>query len=185
VSAFKLENVLTDDLPTRVTFATEIGRSGIKRCAEIGVLAGGFSKVLCENILDITLYCVDPWTVSRNHRSQRRLERQYNETKKLMRDYNAVIMRMTSLEAAKIIPDNSLDMIYIDALHDYENVKADILAWEPKVVPGGIISGHDWKHFGVTKAVQECALLFGIKHIYTTCEDPKEIHPSWFWRKAE
>lgn len=48
-------------------------------------------------------------------------------------------------------------MVYIDADHNYEPVKADIRAWLPKVKPGGWITGHDyyWPFPGVLRAVCE------------------------------
>lgn len=71
-------------------------------------------------------------------------------------------IRLPSIEAAKQFEDNSLDAVFIDANHDYENVKADINAWYPKVKSGGIISGHDYSpiaegngHPGVRQAVHE------------------------------
>lgn len=58
------------------------------------------------------------------------------------------IFNMTSLEAAKVIPDKSLDICFIDADHKYENIKADILAYLPKLKPGGILCGHDFEKIG-------------------------------------
>jgi len=58
------------------------------------------------------------------------------------------IYNMTSLEAADKIPDASIDICFIDADHHYENVKADILAFLPKIKPDGIICGHDFEKFG-------------------------------------
>ncbi|KKK91163.1 hypothetical protein LCGC14_2715710 [marine sediment metagenome] len=51
--------------------------------------------------------------------------------------------------------DESIDFVFIDADHEQEQVRADILAWLPKVRKGGIISGHDYvaSQQGVIKAV--------------------------------
>lgn len=53
-------------------------------------------------------------------------------------------VRMTSIEAAKTYQDSSLDVVFIDACHEYECVKEDIAAWLPKVKSGGYLSGHDY-----------------------------------------
>jgi predicted O-methyltransferase YrrM len=39
--------------------------------------------------------------------------------------------------------DGSLDMVYIDACHRYDDVLSDLERWWPKVKPGGILAGHD------------------------------------------
>ena len=58
------------------------------------------------------------------------------------------IYDMSSLEAASNIEDKSLDICFIDADHRYEEVKKDILAYFPKIKPGGILCGHDLEqHF--------------------------------------
>lgn len=58
-------------------------------------------------------------------------------------------------------PHGQFDMIFIDAMHDYENVKSDINRWWPRVRSGGILVGHDYRHKdfpGVEKAFDE---IFG------------------------
>jgi FkbM family methyltransferase len=70
---------------------------------------------------------------------------------------------MTSTKLASIMPDNSFDAVYIDAAHEYEAVKEDIMKWRPKIKKGGIICGHDYidrpkYNFGIIRAVDE---IFG------------------------
>ena len=54
------------------------------------------------------------------------------------------IVKKPSLQASMEYKDNSLDGVFIDGNHEYENVKADILAWMPKIRKGGILAGHDY-----------------------------------------
>ena len=68
-----------------------------------------------------------------------------------------------SLEAARSFDDGSVDLVFIDACHEYEPCLADIKAWLPTVRPGGMIAGHDysWNMFpGVVHAVEE---VFGMQ----------------------
>lgn len=67
------------------------------------------------------------------------------------------IIRSFSVDAANLFKDDSLDFVFIDAAHDYDNVLADITAWFPKVKKTGVIAGHDYYagHYGVEKAVNE------------------------------
>lgn len=56
------------------------------------------------------------------------------------------------------------DLVFIDALHDYEHVKQDIALWWPRVRIGGILSLHDFNHRwpGVERAVAES---FDLMHV--------------------
>lgn len=53
------------------------------------------------------------------------------------------IYAMTTAEAAEQCP-NGIDLLHIDAGHSYEEVKADIENWIPKVAPGGAVCFHDY-----------------------------------------
>lgn len=70
---------------------------------------------------------------------------------------NYFVVKGNSIELSQKLPDKSLDFIFIDANHTYEDVKADILAYLPKIKEGGVIAGHDycadWP--GVIQAVTE------------------------------
>lgn len=68
--------------------------------------------------------------------------------------YNPI--KNTSVEAAKLYADESLDFVFIDAAHDYTNVHADITAWLPKVKMGGWMGGHDYPYSeGIRQACSE------------------------------
>jgi predicted O-methyltransferase YrrM len=54
--------------------------------------------------------------------------------------------RSTSEDAAIKVGDNSQDLIFIDAAHDYDSVIQDIHLWAPKVKENGILAGHDFQH---------------------------------------
>lgn len=53
-------------------------------------------------------------------------------------------MRMPSHLASFHYPDESLDFVFIDADHSYEEVKRDIISWFPKIKPNGFLAGHDY-----------------------------------------
>jgi hypothetical protein len=70
---------------------------------------------------------------------------------------NVELLKMTSVLAAEKFADNSIDMVWLDAGHDYDSVMADIKAWLPKCKK--MICGHDYDHEGVRKAVFDRHLL--------------------------
>lgn len=67
--------------------------------------------------------------------------------------FNVIVKN--SVEASLLYSDQTIDFLFIDADHDYESVRADIIAWLPKIKSGGILAGHDINHDPVRKAVKE------------------------------
>lgn len=146
-------------------FAINQLKENISHVVEIGSYKGRSSSFMAVELINLNknvkFDCVDTWQGSEEHKDiqaikeNRLFEEFQNNMKSVEGFYNAIIMPST--EAAKNYPDNSLDLVFIDAAHDYENVKSDILAWLPKVRTGGIISGHDYHQNwpGVIKAVNE------------------------------
>lgn len=158
--------------------------------AEIGVFAGELSCRLLARP-DLTLYLVDSWTTEHDEAyaksgdfhaglNQMQQDRVYQMTQAMVgfAGERAKILRQDSREAAKAIPNASLDFVFIDADHSYEGCKADIEAWLPKIKPGGFISGHDYENtsfpkFGVKRAVDEMFTRVHLGENFT-----------WFWRIA-
>ena len=90
-----------------------------------------------------------------------------------------ILIVTDSVDASKIVQDESLDFVFIDAAHDYKSVVLDIKCWFPKVRKGGLVSGHDYGgrrnklgYFGVNKAVDE----FAEANNYTILHSP-----GWLW----
>lgn len=140
---------------------------------EIGVYRGALSCRLLAADPTIVLYMVDPWrsirtpeylaTDDKHHEmTQEEQDAALQTTLQRVLPYGkrARIMRMTSLEAAPNFMDGTIDFVFIDGDHSYAAVKADIAAWWPKLVSGGLLSGHDYrddKDYGVQQAVNEFA----------------------------
>jgi hypothetical protein len=66
---------------------------------------------------------------------------------------NLRVMKMSSLLAVKQFKDKSVDCVFLDGCHLYEEVAADIRAWLPKCKK--MICGHDYNLAGVRQAVDE------------------------------
>ena len=101
-----------------------------------------------------------------------------------------LMLQNSTLEAAKMFPDEYFDWLYLDATHTYAEAKQDLAAWYPKVRFGGLVSGHDYQFqhqaigdgytFGVKDAVDEFASQRNIR-IYTTSEP---YLPSFYFLKC-
>ena len=70
-----------------------------------------------------------------------------------------------SVSAAANCDDYSVDVVWIDANHEYDAVRADIEAWWPKLRVGGVMAGHDASTDGVQRAIEE---RFGTGTVDTT-----------------
>ncbi|MFH1563852.1 MAG: class I SAM-dependent methyltransferase [Nitrospirota bacterium] len=181
---------------------------GFKIGAEIGVATGRYSKVLCQYIQGLKLYCVDPWIpydgyVESNYvAGEETLNTLYEKSKERLAPYNCEFIRALSMDAVKNFKDNSLDFVFIDANHSFEYVIEDIAHWGKKVRVGGIVSGHDFWNSGETPtrhlyiknptAVEKMRLC-QVKDAVLAWTKANDIKPwfvtglddcsSWFWVK--
>jgi Methyltransferase domain len=170
--------------------------------AEIGVKEAKYSERILYHWKGRLLYSIDPWRefspeIYRDGANVPAEEQEafLAEAKlRLVRfGDRSKILRLTSEEAAREIPDGSLDFAYLDAQHHYEAVKEDIALWYPKIKPGGLLGGHDYLDLNEKDPVTGFVTVFGVKRavnefisknprldFFTTT---KGKLPSWFVRK--
>ena len=139
--------------------------------AEIGAHRGECSGHLLELHPRLKLYMIDMW--SPNTYAGKGDDAATEPFRKIYQDesrenYNITYMSTEiyadrriiliggSVERAQFFFNDELDFCFIDASHAYKDVKADIIAWLPKIKKGGYLFCHDYGLFeGVTRAVTE------------------------------
>lgn len=144
-----------------------IKRNGWTNGVELGVWKGDTMKYVVEqnpdlHYLGVDLYEVQEGTLEEYTPGENGHEWDHSAYYKEMQDFcsrypNAAIHKMRTDQAANLVPNKSLDFVFIDADHSYDGVKDDIFNWGPKVKDGGWILGHDYNNerFGVKRAVDE------------------------------
>lgn len=156
-----------------IRFIDRLERTGLVG-AEIGVFRGETSSVILQQRPDVTLHMVDPWRAPSPGTFYDKWKIQHGNEVKRINNWQYVfdtvkkhharfgdraqMYRMTSAAAAPKFEDASLDFVFIDAGHGYDDVKEDLDLWVRKVKPGGVIIGHDYAPNtfpGVVKAVDE------------------------------
>jgi len=136
--------------------------------AEVGCAECLFSLDIAEWGVS-KLYLVDLWESHPEFpgdagNDQEWHNKNYNDGKARLAGFdNVEFLRGPSTAMAQYVKDASLDLVYIDACHSYDCVRADIEAWRPKVKPGGVMAFHDVlsMEYGVSHAVYEFAAQIG------------------------
>lgn len=130
---------------------------------EVGCWKGCTTRALADNTSGL-VYAVDTWRGNTEHPEawqglpENSPENLFATFWHNARDLsNLTIMKETSLDASRHFDACGLraDMVFLDASHDYENVKKDILAWRPLLAMGGLLCGHDRQWDGVRQAIDE------------------------------
>jgi len=142
-----------------------------------------FAVELINSNKKIKFDCVDTWMGSEEHKLNNNIVNNnlYEIFLKNIDPVKHVInpIRLPSIEASKLYKNESLDFVFIDAAHDYQNVKQDINAWYEKVKYGGILAGHDYYSSGfkgVALAVNEFVAERDLQQCFSTKD-----HPPNYW----
>ena len=145
---------------------------------ELGVYTGESFNAFCQAVKrtnsNTACYGIDTWQGDEHAGF-------YNETvydnlsTYIKSEYSsfAYLMKMTFNEALQCFADGSIDLIHIDGLHTYEEVKHDFESWLPKMSTKGVVVFHDTQvkdcNFGVWNLWEEISKAypsFELKHGY-------------------
>ena len=129
------------------------------KVCEIGSWAGRSAIIMAKAGAEVT--CVDTWEGSKNDAGCKAYDGSRGTPLQVFlqntRGHKIEACVAKSPEAAGRFKDGEFDIVYIDAEHDYDSVKADIEAWKPKAKH--VLAGHDYHVFeGVRQAVADSGL---------------------------
>jgi len=174
--------------PTLVRYRRDLwqllgNQSILGDAAEVGTAEGNFAEeILRWPVAFRLVYLVDRWKSMPMMRGDSAKPQAWHDANRIRAASRVArfkdrvqVLHMESVAAARVVPDASLSFVNVDADHSYEGVRADILAWWPKLKTGAVISFHDYEQpsYGVKRAVSEFASERGLV-VYELPEDKEE-----------
>lgn len=154
--------------------------------AEVGVYEGDHAAIILTALHPDVLYLVDPWNCYDIHGKygqwMRRVRGESAYRKWTGKDWEAVyagvterfrhqqrrvkIRRAHSNAAASVAGPATLHFAYIDGSHEYGQVMRDLDTWWTRIMPGGVLCGHDYdaaSQAEVVMAVDEWGVKMGLE----------------------
>lgn len=153
---------------------------------EIGVRFGYNAKFVLSNYNIEKIYLIDPY-VELPYLTEIFSKEQVDEykatAKKLLTEFKdkCVWLEDFSENVHENVPNESIDVLYIDGNHSKESVLLDLENYIPKVKEGGLIIGDDFNEQGVEEAIRE----YGKKHDVDFNISNVKNSTSKFWFKNE
>ncbi len=157
------------NMPEEINFLKNIAESYLKvakNIVELGSFSGKSASVFGAVFYNtkVKIHCIDRWDMDvRNFFNVKNIKvifamlyDQFLKWTYWLRG-NLNIIRWNSWKACDFFKDQSIDILFIDAGHKFEDVLLDIGSWLPKIKPYGIMVGHDYSdsHPGVKLAVKK------------------------------
>lgn len=141
---------------------------GWKEGLELGVYEGKTFLYLLEHCPKLIMHGVDSWESDLSKcgtedfggcahiaKDMKEVYRKLKNSAQALGPDRFCLHQYKTQEATFLFRDESLDFIFIDASHLYEDVKQDIITYIPKLKPSGMLIGHDIWMGGVEAAVAE------------------------------
>ncbi len=158
-----------------------------KTVVEVGTFLGGSAEALLEGMPDDGhLTCIDTFEgtsgspTDLNNMRSRDTGQAFDQefilsylSGRLQPYHDRVeIIVGESLEMVRDFEPASVDLVFLDGAHDYENILADIRAWLPIVKPDGILCGHDYDRFGEVASVEQIKQYSSYEYYPILIESP-------------
>lgn len=161
-------------LLNRLLMLEKMEKNGV--VAEIGVDEGKFSQLIHKKVKPAKFHLIDMWGTDRFHDGKFEAVKTYFSEE--IEEGTVQIHKTMSTKAAHDFADEYFDWIYIDTDHSYETTRDELKLYAPKMKPGGIMAGHDYRmgnwvssyRYGVIEAVHEFCVNHDWELVYLTAE---------------
>lgn len=140
---------------------------------ELGVFEGEFSNILIQSNKFDHFYLVDSFIGRASNFGKTYLDASVLELKvkeRFKHLTNVSVIKNDSLSFLQSLDDNSLDFIYIDTVHSYEQTIKELEQSHRVIRNNGLICGHDYcpMFHGVIRATQEYITRYNLTMQITT-----------------
>jgi predicted O-methyltransferase YrrM len=150
---------------------------------EVGCYQGRSTALLGVEILRsnkrVALHCVDIWPQNVFAADGRTIRAAFedNMASLVERGLALTLHAEGSPAAAAAFTDRTVDFVWLDGGHAFDEVSADIEAWLPKLKYGAVIGGDDWQFPNVARAVRQAFKTdFSIRY---------DDHWGWWWHRVK
>ena len=124
---------------------------------EIGSYLGRSTRAMLDNT-EGTVYAIDDWKGPRDiFMEKRERDQLYGRFLQNVHNYLASpkLVIMARNHRQMDFDYGKADMVFLDGSHEYEDVRDDILFWKKRLLPNGLLCGHDIQMSSVQSAVAE------------------------------
>lgn len=164
IVAIKAKSSVRSIEGARLSFlASNVPHKGV--IVELGSHAGKSACYLAAGVKSsnktIKIYCIDLWDLGVNtpsHHHAKDIFQQFQSNLQSLDLWENIRPIKSTTVATALGWYRSIDLLFIDAGHKYEEVCADYYAWSKFIKLGGIIAFHDYipeQHVGIVRMIEE------------------------------